>query len=136
MLFSGTLQRFISIDFVGTRNIFRQIQYILPSGFGLATIGGCDECTYYSSTISVSVGGGEGGSSGGSGGLSSTGLLGPGDSCPPESSELVPNTMLFNLFLIQEDTAIYACEGGVIVGRCVITTDGVTEEPTSVSRYY
>ena len=56
------------------------------------------------------------------------GFLGPGDRCPPEGAEFIPNDSGFTLFSIEEDTIIYACQNGVVVGRCVII-EGTTQSP-------
>jgi hypothetical protein len=54
------------------------------------------------------------------------GCFGPGDSCPPEGAELIPSSSDFTLFSIEDDTGIYACQNGIVVGQCVII-EGTTQ---------
>lgn len=77
-------------------------------------------------TRGASGGGGISGVGGSSGSLSSG-----GDSCPPEGTEVLPNDEGFSLFFVQGETVIYACQNGVVIGRCVFRS-GPAPPPTGV----
>lgn len=92
------------------------LAFSLPPGTsGLyASIVTCTECAFY--TISGGFGGNGviGGGSSGGGSIGS-----PGDSCPPNGAEIIPNELGLELFFASEDMVVYACQNGVLVGQCV-----------------
>lgn len=115
---STYFQRYITFSFAGAAmDNFISFDFNILSGGGVAGIGGCTGCNLY-----FLSGAGISGGSGGGGG----GFLGPGDSCPPEGAELIPSNSGFTLFSIEDDTVIYACQNGIVVGRCVIV-EGMTQ---------
>ncbi|KAL7577367.1 hypothetical protein ACA910_002098 [Epithemia clementina (nom. ined.)] len=104
--------------------------FTLPPSGGWASFGSCEGCNFY-------FAGGGFLYSGGGGGFTPypRGLPSPGDACPPQSSQRIPSDGTFGqLFIVEGSTVIYACNGGVIVGYCVIEVEvepGATMRPTA-----
>lgn len=115
---STYFQWYITFSFAGAAiDNFISFDFNIPSGRGVAGISGCTGCCLYF----LSGAGISGDSSGGG-----IGCFGHGDSCPPEGAELIPSNSDFTLFSIEDDTGIYACQNGIVVGQCVII-EGTTQ---------
>jgi len=137
---ASPLQNYLEVDFseAGVNNfVSLQYQYLyaFPYGRGYSGISGCrleDGCSlFYTGGDSLDGPGGTGLGSGGSSGSLATG----GDSCPVVGTRNLPNEDDLALFLVEGDTVIYACQNGVVIGRCVFRSGPRPPPPAGVSSF-